>query len=497
MLHQWTIEAAIFALGVTVALVLVNSAWRRSRFVALLVGLCVGHAVSLSVSSNGWREEANQLLNRELLIDTTLETFATRMVFDGVVAPVIVQHIIPDEHFYVLKPGDGMALSCLSMTIARTHHMITSNGVAPVAISQLASSSCSYLGQFSQFFRARALGVPRSWRWSTSRWSTSSSQSEMVASHLREISHVVVLAPPPKLLGGAESDSEVEGIVPDRIRTQDEIQARRIAKGYRGNCNFDGNEFKAMVKSWEPIDGSQNLCCAHALLGIGMRPQIIELYEALIEQLRALGSESTGAEDARSTISAHLPEGMMPSTTAFRWRHDQIKSALTMYQTTGRAPGFGTSLGDSSYLGSFADHIALFSSGWSHSRCHLVVEVWPGNVVDVQKWESVSALDGSDAMHRAVTKDEMLSLIAKYGNRLTCARMDHGVGGNSGLRSSYHHYAASYTFHEQTNALNDKHGASNEKDTTDADANMANDGDVPSGAQVKDATNTSSFELYS
>ena len=83
MLHQRTIEAAIFALGVTVALVLVNPAWRRSRFVALLVGLCVGHAVSLSVLSNGWREEANQLLNRELLIDTTLETFATRMFSMG------------------------------------------------------------------------------------------------------------------------------------------------------------------------------------------------------------------------------------------------------------------------------------------------------------------------------------------------------------------------------------------------------------------------------
>ena len=56
----------------------------------------------------------------------------------------------------------------------------------------------------------------------------------------------------------------------------------------------------------------------------------------------------------------------MPTVTMFRRRHAQIQAALETYERAGRAPGIGQgqSLADSSYLGSFADHIQW----WSISR---------------------------------------------------------------------------------------------------------------------------------
>ena len=64
--------------------------------------------------------------------------------------------------------------------------------------------------------------------------------------------------------------------------------------------------------------------------------------------------------------------------------------------------------------------------------------------MNVQKWESIIPLEDNSPMHRAVTKDELILLIHRYGTHLTCARMDHG----SGLQSGYHHYAASYVLRD-------------------------------------------------
>ena len=271
---------------------------------------------------------------------------------------------------------------------------------------------------------------------------------------------------------------DVEAISPIKITV--DINARRLKKGYRGNCEFDGSEFKAMVRSWQSIDGSENLCCAHALLGIAERPGILDLYRSLIAQLDLLGAESTAGNDLREQIEAHLTSGDMPTVTMFRRRHAQIQAALATYERTGRAPGIGQgqSLADSSYLGSFADHIALFSSDWGRGRCHLVVETWPGDKVNVQKWESIISLEDKSPMHRAVTKDELISLIHRYGTHLTCARMDHG----SGLQSGYHHYAASYVLRDPSGGTTAATGAITEGQTAgEPTASEGAGGDFESG----------------
>ena len=116
-----------------------------------------------------------------------------------------------------------------------------------------------------------------------------SSYSRAEGSSVADKSRLVQLAPPLRLLGGSESDMGVEAISPIKITA--DINARRLQKGYRGNCEFDGSEFKAMVRSWQSTDGSENLCCAHALLGIAERPGILDLYRSLIAQLDLLGAE--------------------------------------------------------------------------------------------------------------------------------------------------------------------------------------------------------------
>lgn len=287
-----------------------------------------------------------------------------------------------------------------------------------------------------------------------------------------EYSHLAMVAPPLRLLGGME----VEPASPIQITV--DVDARRKAKGYRGNVDMMSSHFRAMVRSWQPIDGSANLCCAHALLGVALRPQILELYGSLISQLELLGSESTAANDLRKQVQAHLTPGDMPTAPMFRRRHDQMQSALAIYESTGRAPGIrqGEGLADCSYLGSFTDHIALFSSAWGEGRCHLVVESMPDEMVNVQKWESIASVGHDLPMHRSVSAEEVISLVSRYGNRLTCARMDHGFDGGSGLRSGYHHYAASYTLHGPTT------GNSNGACECDDDVDMASGDAARSGA---------------
>jgi len=406
----------------TISLVLLFARARRKFFLPIAL-LVVGDAATRRITEYGWRNELSLVFSKEELVSCVGGALAGRAAV--LASASFMTGFEADGQINFLEPRDLLATSTLAADLASTHACVTRFGIGRAFHTEIAS-----------------IGVRALTRWV--HLCEFSSYSRAEGSSVADKSHLVQLAPPLRLLGGSESDMDVEAISPIKITA--DINARRLKKGYRGNCEFDGSEFKAMVRSWQSIDGSENLCCAHALLGIAERPGILDLYRSLIAQLDLLGAESTAGNDLRVQIEAHLTSGDMPTVTMFRRRHAQIQAALATYERTGRAPGIGQgqSLADSSYLGSFADHIALFSSDWGRGRCHLVVETWPGGKVNVQKWESIISLEDNSPMHRAVTKDELILLIHRYGTHLTCARMDHG----SGLQSGYHHYAASYVLRD-------------------------------------------------
>ena len=212
---------------------------------------------------------------------------------------------------------------------------------------------------------------------------------------------------------------------------------------------FSESRFSGLVTSSSAIDDSQNLCCAHALLGgVGSVPDIVDLYGSLVDRLRILGT-SAGAPE-RLRLASHVRD--IPPTDVCLRRAQQMQRSLETFQKFGHAPGLssGEQLSDSSYLGSYLDHIALFSSPWSQQRCHVVVESMGAGMVNVQKWESIDALGSDGAMHHSLSYEELWSLIRTYGSRLTCATLDHGTGG---LGSTYHHYAQSHRLIGQSSAL--------------------------------------------
>ena len=171
-----------------------------------------------------------------------------------------------------------------------------------------------------------------------------------------------------------------------------------------------------------------------------------------MKRLILLGTPEGATERCR--LASHVRERDIPSADVCLLRAQQMQHSLEMLQQTGQAPGLSRKeqLSDSFYLGSYLDHLALFSSGWSVERCHVVVELMDDDSVNVQKWESIDALGSNGAMHHSLTYKELRSLILTYGSRLTCATLDHGPGG---LRSTYHHYSQSHRFTGQSSALLD------------------------------------------
>ena len=212
---------------------------------------------------------------------------------------------------------------------------------------------------------------------------------------------------------------------------------------------FAERRFRRLVTSSSPIDDSQNLCCAHALLGgMGSKRGILDLYRSLVKRLVFLGTSEGDTE--RRRLASHVRD--IPSAVVCKQRAIQMQRAFDSIRLHGYAPGLsrGQELSDSSYLGSYLDHIALFSSEWSKERCHVVVESMGDDNVNVQKWESIDALGSDGAMHHSLSYEELWSLIRTYGSRLTCTTLDHGTGG---LRSTYHHYAQSHQLIGQSSAL--------------------------------------------
>ena len=99
---------------------------------------------------------------------------------------------------------------------------------------------------------------------------------------------------------------------------------------------FTERRFRRLVTSSSAIDDSQNLCCAHALLGgVGSKPGILDLYGSLVERLLLLGTPEGYTERCR--LASHVRD--IPSAVVCYRRGKQMQRSLETIRLHGYAPG--------------------------------------------------------------------------------------------------------------------------------------------------------------
>ena len=257
------------------------------RSLAALVFIGLSHAVAVRTRQFGWRMELRPLLDRDHWVDCAAESMVTGCLLSAAAAAMMIAPPVcyESDSIYLIDKGDQLEIARLTVTVARTHAIITQHGVAHTVHFETAKLG---LGLLSRVAGSLYESVSCS---SSSEFHNTECDEQSSLVTVKQ-SHLVTIAPPFRLLGGAGEDLMIVDAVHVDQRV---INARRIAKGMRvASREFEAARFRALVRSWNPIGSSANLCCAHAMPGgMGLRPQILELYSSLIEQLRVLGSHTS------------------------------------------------------------------------------------------------------------------------------------------------------------------------------------------------------------
>ena len=300
---EMAMEAMVFVLTVSAVIVaLVTGGGRVRRSLLLIIGVVVGHAVGIRTRQFGWESELRPIFSRDgwsTVAGRSLYLHLQPLVFSTVVGQSLSFTRYSPESIYFFEKGDHFEIASMTLTVARTHAIITQYGVAH---SVHVSTSTLGLNFLARFWTAMNMN---DWFW----------HSSVPRSTADQHSHIIMVAPALRLLGGGEVH-QADSMVVDPVEIdRAAIDARRRAKGRRvGSRQFPGSHFRRLVTSWGAIDGSCNLCCAHALLGgVGLKPEILELYGCLVERLCVLETESTAGEQARLGLASHVRDGDMPS----------------------------------------------------------------------------------------------------------------------------------------------------------------------------------------
>ena len=211
-------ESVLFVLAAS-ALFAALVARGRRRSLAALVFIVLGHAVAIRTRQFGWRMELRPLLDRAHWVDCVAESAMTSFISSAAAAAMVMAPPVcyESDSIYFFEKGDQLEIARVTVTVARTHAIITRDGVARTVHVEAAKLGLGFLSRVASVLYE---SVP---------WSSRPS-SDFHNNECDERSHLVAIAPPLRLLGGADEDLMiVDAFGVDRSV----IDARRIAKGLR------------------------------------------------------------------------------------------------------------------------------------------------------------------------------------------------------------------------------------------------------------------------
>ena len=141
-------ESVLFALAAS-ALFAALVARGRRRSLAALVFIVLGHAVAIRTRQFGWRMELRPLLDRAHWVDCVAESAMTSFISSAAAAAMVMAPPVcyESDSVYFFEKGDQLEIARVTVTVARTHAIITRDGVARTVHVEAAKLGLGFLSR--------------------------------------------------------------------------------------------------------------------------------------------------------------------------------------------------------------------------------------------------------------------------------------------------------------------------------------------------------------